>query len=53
MIEVLKKAYPTEFKSWEKELKKMIPSYGTELNKDAKAAKASLTSTAKKLKLKA
>ncbi|MFM2385034.1 MAG: hypothetical protein RL166_908 [Actinomycetota bacterium] len=53
MIEVLKKAYPAEFKSWEKELKKMIPSYGTELNKDAKAAKASLSSTAKKLKLKA
>ena len=53
MIEVLKKAYPTEFKSWEKELKKMIPSYGTELNKDAKAAKASLSATAKTLKLKA
>lgn len=53
MIEVLKKAYPTEFKTWEKELKKMIPSYGTELNKDAKAAKASLDATAKTLKLKA
>ncbi len=53
MIEVLKKAYPTEFKAWEKELKKMIPSYGTELNKDAKAAKASLAATAKSLKLKA
>ena len=51
MIEVLKKAYPTEFKSWEKELKKMIPSYGTDLNKDAKAAKASLAATAKTLKL--
>ena len=53
MIEVLKKAYPTEFKSWEKELKKMIPSYGTDLNKDAKAAKANLAATAKALKLKA
>ena len=53
MIEVLKKAYPTEFKTWEKELKKMIPSYGTELNKDAKAAKASLDATSKTLKLKA
>lgn len=53
MIEVLKKAYPNEFKTWEKELKKMIPSYGTELNKDAKAAKASLDATAKTLKLKA
>lgn len=53
MIEVLKKAYPTEFKTWEKELKKMIPSFGTELNKDAKAAKAALDATAKTLKLKA
>jgi malate dehydrogenase (quinone) len=53
MIEVLKKAYPTEFKSWEKELKKMIPSYGTDLNRDAKAAKTSLAATAKALKLKA
>jgi len=53
MIEVLKKGFPQEFKSWEKELKKMIPSYGTELNKDAKAAKASLAATAKTLKLKA
>jgi malate dehydrogenase (quinone) len=53
MIEVLKKAYPNEFKAWEKELKKMIPSYGTDLNKDAKAAKESLATTAKALKLKA
>lgn len=53
MLEVLKKGFPTEFKTWEKDLKKMIPSYGTELNKDAKAANASLASTAKTLKLKA
>lgn len=53
MIEVLKKAYPNEFKDWEPKLKKMIPSYGKELNKDAKAAKASLDATAKALKLKA
>jgi malate dehydrogenase (quinone) len=53
MIEVLKKGFPKEFKTWEKSLKKMIPSYGTDLNKDAKAAKASLANTAKALKLKA
>jgi malate dehydrogenase (quinone) len=52
MLEVLKKGFPTEFKAWEKDLKKMIPSYGTELNKDAKLAKASLAQTAKNLKLK-
>ncbi|MEY4554648.1 MAG: hypothetical protein RL197_1075, partial [Actinomycetota bacterium] len=38
---------------WEKSLKTMIPSYGNELNKDAKAAKASLAATAKTLKLEA
>ena len=53
MLNVLKKGFPNEFKSWEKDLKKMIPSYGTELNKDAKKAEASLQSTAKALKLKA
>jgi len=53
MIEVLKKAYPNEFKDWEPKLKKMIPSYGKALNNDAKAAKASLAATAKALKLKA
>lgn len=53
MLEVLKKGFPNEFKTWEKELKKMIPSYGTELNKDAKAARASLAASAKTLKLKA
>jgi malate dehydrogenase (quinone) len=53
MIEVLKKGFPTEFKTWEKSLKTMIPSYGNELNKDAKAAKASLAATAKTLKLEA
>ena len=51
MIEVLKKGFPTEFKTWEKSLKKMIPSYGTQLNKDAKAAKTSLANTAKSLKI--
>ena len=53
MIEVLKKAYPAEFKKWEKQLKRMIPSYGTDLNQDSKAAAANLAATAKTLKLKA
>jgi malate dehydrogenase (quinone) len=52
MLEVLKKGFPKEFPNWEKSIKKMIPSFGTELNKDPKAALASLTATAKALKLK-
>ena len=51
MLEVLKKGFPTEFKTWEKSLKNMIPSFGTELNKVPSAAKVSLVSTAKSLKL--
>ena len=53
MIEVLKKAYPTEFPGWESKLKEMIPSFGSELNKDAKLASENLARTAKILKLKA
>ena len=53
MIEVLKKAFPDEFKSWEPKLKKMIPGYGIELNKDPKLAAKLLAETAKTLKLKA
>ena len=53
MIEVLKKAYPAEFAGWEPKLRKLIPSYGTQLNADAKAAAKSLAATAKTLGLKA
>jgi malate dehydrogenase (quinone) len=51
MIEVLKKAYPNEFKSWEPKLRKMMPGYGIALNKDAKLAAKLLDDTAKTLKL--
>lgn len=51
MIEVLKKAYPSEFKSWEPKLRKMMPGYGIALNKDAKLAAKLLDDTAKTLKL--
>ena len=53
MIEVLKKAYPAEFAGWEPQLRKLIPSYGTNLNADPKAAAKSLAATAKVLGLKA
>ena len=51
MLEVLKKGFSKEFPTWQKSLEKMIPSYGTDLNKNAKAARASLESTSKTLKL--
>lgn len=34
MIQVLKENFPNQFQSWEKEIKKMIPSYGLDLNED-------------------
>jgi malate dehydrogenase (quinone) len=52
MLEVLKKSFPKEFKKWEPKLTTFMPSYGTKLNDDAKAAAASLKATAKVLKIK-
>ena len=51
MIEVLKKAYPTDFKAWEPKLRKMMPGYGVALNSDAKLAAKLLADTAKTLNL--
>ncbi|HLR01616.1 MAG TPA: malate dehydrogenase (quinone) [Virgibacillus sp.] len=34
MIQVLKENFPDRFESWEKDIKKMIPSYGVDLNED-------------------
>jgi malate dehydrogenase (quinone) len=52
MLEVLKTSFPKEFKKWEPKLTTFMPSYGTKLNADAKAAAASLKATAKVLKIK-
>lgn len=51
MLEVLRKSYGSEFSGWEPRLKEIMPSYGTKLNTDAKAAAASLAATAKVLKI--
>ncbi len=52
MLQVLAQCFPAEFKSWTKQLKTVVPSLGVSLNADPKAAKASLATTAKVLKLK-
>lgn len=52
MIQVLKTSFAKEFPTWEKKLKVVIPSFGTELSKSPAKAKASLAATAKTLKLK-
>lgn len=53
MLDVLSKFFPKESTQWEKELKKLIPSFGKNLNQDPELAKRILASTAKTLKLKA
>lgn len=51
MLEVLEKAYPERFASWQPKLKKMIPSLGQSLNADKKLAAQVLADTARVLKL--
>ena len=53
MLEVMQKSFATQYPSWEKRLKKMIPSLGESLNGNPKLAKQVLESTAKALKLNA
>lgn len=53
MIDVLARLFPNDFKSWIAEINKLVPSYGVNLNSEAKLAAASLRKTARILKLKA
>jgi len=51
MLEVLRKSFGSEFAGWEPRLREIMPSYGSKLNSDAKAAAGSLAATAKVLKI--
>ncbi|SOC08587.1 malate dehydrogenase (quinone) [Ureibacillus xyleni] len=51
MLEVMKKCFPQEMKSWEPKIKQMIPSYGVSLVENPKLFKELLDSTAKSLGL--
>jgi malate dehydrogenase (quinone) len=53
MIDVAKKMFPESANPWIKSIADSVPSYGVNLNDDPIAAKASLASTAKTLKLRA
>jgi malate dehydrogenase (quinone) len=53
MLDVASKIYPDRFESWQPEIKKLVPSFGVDLNSDTKLAAASLSRTAAALKLKA
>jgi malate dehydrogenase (quinone) len=51
MLDVIAKIYPENFSAWQPEIKKLVPSFGVDLNSDRKLAAASLSNTAKVLKL--
>jgi malate dehydrogenase (quinone) len=53
MLEVMQKSFANDYPSWEKKLKKIIPSLGESLNENPKLAKQVLESTARTLKLNA
>jgi malate dehydrogenase (quinone) len=53
MLDVASKIYPGEFKTWQPDIKKLVPSFGVELNADANLAATSLSKTAATLKLRA
>lgn len=53
MLDVAERIYSEEFTAWKPAITKLVPSFGVDLNSDAKLAKASLQSTAAALNLKA
>jgi malate dehydrogenase (quinone) len=53
MLGLLQTCFPDRIEQWQPRLKELIPSYGTTLNPDAAAARASMTETAKALSISA
>ena len=53
MLDVIERIYPESFPGWKLEIRKLVPSFGTDLNSDSKLAAESLSKTAKALGLKA
>jgi len=51
MFTVIEKCFPDRIEAWMPQLKRMVPSYGTQLSDDPKLAARTLQSTAKALKI--
>ena len=51
MLGLLGRCFPEQYAGWEPQLRELIPTLGEELNRDAAAAKASMTATASALDL--
>ncbi len=52
MLEVLERCFQSDFASWQKKLKEIIPSFGEQLSSNPAKAKASLEQTARILGIK-
>ena len=53
MLDVIEKIYPESFQQWKNDIKQLVPSFGVDLNSDNQLAVASLSKTARVLRLKA
>jgi malate dehydrogenase (quinone) len=53
MLDVIEKIYPENFANWKPAIKKLVPSFGVNLNADSKLAADSLKKTSKTLNLSA
>ena len=51
MLDVLHRCFPDRFSTWEPQIRKMIPSYGTRLSDKPAVAKKSFSTSSKALKL--
>lgn len=51
MLDVARRIYPAEFRSWQPAITKLVPSFGVDLNSDSALAAASLARTAAALNL--
>jgi malate dehydrogenase (quinone) len=53
MLDVIAKCFPDRMAAWERELEKMIPSYGSQLSSNKAEAKSTISRTAKALAISA
>lgn len=51
MLSLLERCFPQEFPEWESKLRELVPTFGSKLNDDPDAAKASLEATASALRI--
>jgi malate dehydrogenase (quinone) len=53
MLDVIAKCFPDRLATWEPQIEKMIPSYGSQLSSNKATARSTLSRTAKTLAISA